>query len=76
VVEQVEKLGSETKSRLLGQMKLTLQGKIRLRSSETAKHVASEIALLSCGRCSKSCFIENLAAGILRSMEDKRHSRV
>jgi len=74
VVGDVEDLGPEVKPQPFGKVKLTLQGKIRLRSSETPQHVASEIALLATGRRSKSYLIENLAAGILRPIEHKRHS--
>src|SRR5271166_2741736 len=58
------------------QVKLPLQCKVHLRCSETPQHIASEIALLPGGRCSKSCFVENLAARTLRAEELKRHAWV
>ena len=75
VVEDIEELGAEAKPQPLGEPELALQGHIGLPGSETAQHIASEIALLSSGRRSERCFIENLAAGILRSMEHERHPR-
>ena len=72
VVKDIEKLGSEAKPHLLGQVKLPLQRKIRLPSSETPQHIAPEISLLPFGRNSKSRLIENFAAGILRTIEHKR----
>jgi hypothetical protein len=74
VVEEIEELGSETKPHLLGEVKLALQPKIQLRSSETAQHIAPEIALLPGGRRSKGRAIENLTAGILFSLDLQRHS--
>jgi hypothetical protein len=65
VVKDIEKLSSETNPYLLGDAKLPLQSKIGLPSSETPQHIAPEITLLPGGRCSKSCFIKNLAARIL-----------
>src|SRR5208283_4935541 len=56
-------------------MKLPLQGKIHLRSSETSQHIAPEIARLPGGRWRKSCWIKSLAARILRSIEYERHPR-
>jgi hypothetical protein len=50
-------------------VKLPLQGKVGLPGSETAQHIAPEIALLSGGRWSKRCLIENLAARILGGVE-------
>jgi hypothetical protein len=69
VVKEVEELGSKTKAHLFGQLKLALQPKIRLRGSETAKHIALEIALLPCGWCGKSYLVENIAARILGGVE-------
>ena len=74
VVEEVEELASETKPHLLGEMKLPLKRDIGLPGSETPQHIAAEIALLPGGRWSKCCWIERLAAGILRPIEHKRHS--
>jgi len=76
MVEDVEELGSEAKAHLFSEVKLPLQGKIRLRCSETPKHIASEIALLSNWRRRKSCLIENLAAGVLRTIEHQRDTWV
>jgi hypothetical protein len=42
--------------------------------SETAQHVAPEIALLCGGRSGKRCWVEGFAAGKLRAIEHKRHS--
>jgi hypothetical protein len=69
MVEDVEELGSETKPQPLGDVKLPLYCKIYLCSSETAQHIAPEIALLPGGRWSKSRFIENLAASISGGVE-------
>src|SRR6266567_924195 len=76
VVKDVEELGSKTKPHLFGKVKLPLQRKIRLRSSETPQHITPEITLLPNGRCSKRSFVQNLAARILRPVELERHSRV
>ena len=59
----------------LGNAKLALQTKIKLRSSETPQHVASKIPLPS-GRFTKRCTIEDFSAGILRSKQLKRYSDV
>jgi hypothetical protein len=66
VVENVEELASESEPHLLGEVKMPLQRKIHLRGSETSQHIAPEIALLSHGGYGESCFVENLAASVLR----------
>src|SRR5215472_12917563 len=76
VVEDVEELGSETKPDLLGELKLALEGHVRLRGSETAQNIAPEIALLASGRRGKSGLVENFATGILGAIEEERHTRV
>src|SRR6185503_8430654 len=75
VVENVEELGAETKPYFLCDVKLSLQSDIRLRRCETSQHIATEITLLPGWCCTKGRAIENLAAGILSTMEFKRHSR-
>src|SRR5271167_830824 len=74
MVEEVEELAPKTKPDLFGQLKLPLERDISLPGSKTPQHIASEIALLPGGRRSKSCWIESLAAGIMRPVEHKRHS--
>ena len=74
MVEDVEELGPETKPQSLGEMKLPLQRKIHLRRSETAQDIAPEISLLPFGWWSKSSFVEDIAARILRPIEFKGHS--
>src|SRR5215472_3903580 len=74
MVQDVEELGSEAKPHPLVDGKYPLHSNISLRSCETSQHVAAEITLLP-GRCwCKGRFIENFAAGILRSVELQRHS--
>jgi hypothetical protein len=55
MVKDIEKLRSEEKSSIFGEVKLPLQGKIGLPSSETPQHIAPEIALLPGRRRSKGC---------------------
>ena len=74
VVENVEELGPEAKRQPLGESELALQGHIGLPGSETAQHIAAEIALLTWRRYSESCLVENFAAGILRAKEHQRHA--
>jgi hypothetical protein len=50
VVEDVEKLGTETQSQLLGQVKLPLQRNVRLYGTETTQHITPKITLLTKGR--------------------------
>ena len=76
MVKNVEELRSEMKPYLLSDMKLSLQSKIQLGSSETPQHIAPEIALLPSGRYCKRSNIENFAARKLIAMELKRHSWV
>jgi hypothetical protein len=76
MVEDVEELGSETKRYCFGDAKLPMQRNIRLPGSETAQDIASEIPLPSGRRCCKSGANENLAAGILLSVQFKRHTRI
>jgi len=54
-------------------VKLALQPKIRSRRSETAEHIAPEIALLPRRGCGKSRAVQDFAAGIdcFRSVEAK-----
>jgi hypothetical protein len=68
VVKDVEELRSETKPHFLGDVKLPLQGNIRLPGSETTQNIAPKIPLLPNGRGEKRRSIENLAAGILGSL--------
>jgi hypothetical protein len=63
VVEDVEELGLKTKPHLLSKMKLALQRYIRLRSSETAQHVAPENALLPGGGGIKAALLKILPPG-------------
>ena len=74
MVEDVEELASEAKAYLLRQPKLPLNGKISLERSETAQHIAPEIALGSGRRRDERGFVEDFAAGILRSEKFQRHS--
>src|SRR5208337_1373365 len=76
VVEDVEELRPETEAYFLRDTKLPLKGEIELKRSEAAQDIASEIALLPGGRRAESCQVENLAAGILRAQQLKRHSGV
>lgn len=63
VIEDVEELGTETKTELFTEVKLALQPKIRLRSSETAQHITPEIALLSHGAGVKAALLKILPPG-------------
>src|SRR5580704_10213669 len=74
MVEKVEEFGPKTQPHLFGEAKLALQPNIRLRRSETAEHIAPEIALLPRRRRGKRSRIERLASRILRPIEHKRHS--
>ena len=76
MVEDIEELSPEAEIQLFGDVKLPLQGNIGLPSSETAKHIAPEIALLTGGRRSKRRWIVCLASGILRPIKHERHSWV
>ena len=76
VVEDIEELSPKAEIHLFSDAKLPLNCNIGLPSSETAQHIAREIALLTAGRWGKRCGIENLAARISRPIENERHSRV
>src|SRR5690242_17466134 len=73
MVEDIKELSPEAKSHLLGDVKLPLQGHVGLHGSESAQDIAPEITLLPNGRCGERCFVENLAAGILRAIEQKQY---
>src|SRR5579864_5926129 len=55
-------------------MKLTLEGDVRLRGSESAQHVAPKIALLSARWWDKGCAVQNPSPRILRTMQLQRHA--
>jgi hypothetical protein len=74
MVEDVEELCSEAEIHLLGESKLPLNGKVHLGCSEGAQHIAAEITLLAGRRCSEGRTVVNLAPGILRTVEFKRHT--
>ena len=76
MVEYIEELRPEAEIQLFGEVKLPLQGKIRLPCSETPQHIAPEIALLAGRRCAKCRCVEGFATGILGTIEHARHSRV
>jgi hypothetical protein len=69
MVKDVEELGAETKSQLLGQTKLPLQRNVCLCCPEPAQDVASETSLLPCGWCGKSYLAENIGARILGGVD-------
>src|SRR5690349_5034421 len=75
VVKDVEELGSKTKHHLLGEVKLPLHRKIQVRCSDTAQHIASEIAVLPNGRHGEGRLIEDFSAGILSAKKFERRSR-
>jgi hypothetical protein len=60
VVENVEELRSKKKPRLLGDMKLPLQGNIRLPSPETPQYIAPKVAMVAGRRWSKCCWIKSV----------------
>src|SRR5215469_6071296 len=74
VVKNIEKLSPEPQVQLLSEPKLSLERHVRLRCSESAQHVASEITLLSARGWSKCRRVENLATRILRAKKLKRLS--
>ena len=76
MVKYIEELRPEAEIQLFGDVKLPLDGNIGLPSSETAQHIAPEIALLTGRGWSKRHWIECLASGILRPIEHERHSWV
>src|SRR5215471_17148024 len=76
MIEDVEELSAKAESDFFGKLKQTLGGNIRLPGSETSQHVTTKIPL-GTGRCRRKCGpIEDLAAGILRPEEFKRHARI
>src|SRR5262245_21839740 len=76
MVEDVEELSSKTKADLFGDVKLSLQRYVELRSSEASQHVAPEIALLPDWHRSKRQSIQNLPAGILIAVDLQRNAWV
>ena len=74
MIEDVEELRAEAQAQMLGEVKLALECDIGLGSSKTAKNIPSEVALLPDGRHRKSRLIEDFPAGILRSIENWRHT--
>jgi cyanophycinase-like exopeptidase len=76
MIKNVEELRAEKKPYVFRDMKLTLHRNIRLRGSETAQDIASEIPLLSFRRRGERRTIEDFPTGILRSKEFKRYSWV
>jgi hypothetical protein len=76
MVENIEKLRSKKKANAFHDAKFPLQVKIGLPSPKTREYIASGITLLTRGRRGKCSLGENFAAGILRSKELKRNSRV
>ena len=75
MIEDVKEFTAETQRQLLGQMKLALEGNVRLCGSEAAEHVAAEIPLLPLlRRRSERSAVEDSSAGILRTKKLKRHS--
>src|SRR5689334_32931 len=75
MVENIEELGTKTKTNAFGERELSLQRNISLPGAETPQHVASKVALLPCGCLRESCSIQNLATRKLRAKKFKRHSR-
>ena len=73
MVQDIEKLGPETKPDSFGDAKHPLYPDIGLRSTEAAQHIAPEIALLAGRRRSECRLVEDLAAGITRAVEFARH---
>jgi hypothetical protein len=63
MVENVEEFGPKTQPDLFGDVKLALQPKIRLRRSETAEHIAPEIALLPRRGAVKAALFRTLPPG-------------
>src|SRR6185503_5320776 len=76
VVEDVEELRPKREPCLLAHAKSTLQRDIGLPGTETPQHVASEITLPPGGRGRKGRPVEDLAAGILLSVELERQSGI
>lgn len=74
MVEDVEELRPKAKSHFLRQVKLPLDGNIRLSGSEAAHSIAPEITLLPGWRRGESRFVEDLAARIWRPKELKWRS--
>jgi hypothetical protein len=62
VVENVKELAPETQAHPLGEPKLALHGKIGLKRSEAAQHIASEVTLLSSVCWCESAAVENLSS--------------
>src|SRR5215471_7903141 len=74
MVKDIEELGTKPESDFIRKLKQSLCCHIRLPRSETSQHVTTKIPLCAGGRRSKSCPIEDLATGILRPEDFKRHS--
>ena len=67
MVENIEKLRPESQIQLFRNPKLPLESYVRLRCPQASQHIAPEITLRALGRWSKSRFVENLPARILRA---------
>src|SRR5262249_46220302 len=76
VIKDVEKLCAETEAPVLGELKLLLNPKVRLRGAKTTQDIATKIALRASRGRGESRFVENFPAGILRAKKLKGHSRV
>src|SRR5262245_41392111 len=76
MVQDIEKLGSETKRGIFGDAKPALNRNVGLRRSESAQHITSEIALLTGGGRDEGRSIEDPAARISLAKEFERGSRI
>ena len=74
VVEDVEELGSETKTYFLAEVKLALQRYIGLCGSEASKNVAPKISLLSRRSGGKCRLVEDFSTRILGAKKLQRHA--